>query len=213
MKKSFFILTALFAFCTTIFAGTVPNIIGDKVEYEMNRGRTSWIIRSGKGSLTVMSHRATGEHGPGYVVKMEYALDVIMRGEQKGDIGLFIPEKIFEETFLHELAAAKKMSFGSFDITYSGQGRATTAHGMSYDCFKARVNNIKPDHKLSLRGVEAELSWINHHGSIKWVKDLELNISFNNQVPVIGAVQLDIKGTTNNGITFEGGLDAKFPPR
>ena len=208
MKKiSVVLASVIFALCTSVFASPV----GEEVSYEMNRDRTSWLIRSGNLKLSVVEHRAESEYGPGYIVRIDYMLNVFMRGKQEGNVGLFVPEVVFGSNFYSDLEENPTMSFGSFDIEYLGQGDAEDADGMSYECTKARVYNIEPSYTPGTTdGSESKVLWIEHSGSIEFVNDLELKLRVNPNVPVLGAVQIDVSGVSNNGIGFEAGLDAKM---
>jgi hypothetical protein len=201
MKKFFAMFSTMLFLCASLMAVSV----GDKTSYVKNKERTAWLIKDATGSLEVLEHLTSGDLGPGYVVKLSYKLDVRIRGEQTGDVGIFLPEQVFAQGFYDELSRSA-MSFGVFDITSLGAASAVDAKGTQYaNCTATKTVNI--NHEFSGVGNKAKVLWFNHEGSIKSATNLEIKFRASPNVPVIGAVEIDVSGVSNNGIGFHAGLD------
>jgi hypothetical protein len=182
--------------------------VGDTVSYvKSNSDRTSWVINEATGQLSIMEQRMDSECGPGYVLKMAYELDVKLKGKQKGDMGIFVPEALFASLFKEG-----KTAYGAFDITHKGYAKATSAKGVTYEqCSVNHATNVDHLFKPGAGSTgKAKVLWVNHQGSIKSVKDLEINFKAHKDVPVLGAVEINVSGISNNGVSFKIGMDANF---
>jgi hypothetical protein len=200
MRKITCMLSAItFFLCANILAVSV----GETVSYTRNSSRTDWLIRGASGALTVLERRDGG-----YIVKMTYELDVLLRDKQSGDIGMFIPDAIFSENFYKDLSVVNEIPFGAFTIKHMGAenigeyGQCNVARAFKVD------HNFKPD---EMDKTKAQVLWIHHKGKIQAVSNLEITLKVNPGIPVLGAVQADVSGVSNNGIGFKAGLDAVLP--
>lgn len=202
MKKLYVGLVSMaLALCSNVLAISVD----ESASYMRNSSlsRTSLIIRHATGSLTVME-TPNGMECAGVVVKMDYDLDVLVKGKQVGDMGLCVPTVLFQN-----LTRAGKMSYGAFDLTTQGTASATDANGTTYEnCSVVLADNVNPKYEPTMGSSDkAKVLWINHRGSIEWVKDLKISFKSHPDVPVVGAVQIDVSGVSNNGVSFKVGLD------
>lgn len=210
MKKLFLLLT----FVANISMAMVDRV-GESVNYVLNSSRSTWLIRSGSATAKVLEYRASSEYGPGYVVKVNYDLSVLLRGRQHGEIGLFVPEKVMMPDFMPNLMNDHPMSLGSFMLDYEGQANASDSAGNMYNkCSMIRMYDINHLYRPSdFTKEEATVLWFNHQGNISAINDLEIKMKVHGQVPVLGAVQIDISGASDAGISFEAGMDAVMAPR
>lgn len=205
MKKiQVMLFTAVVALCANVFGVTV----GDTVSYERNADRTSKIIRGAKGALTVIGVPQGYSCNGGTVVKLDYELDVLLKGKQTGDMGVCVPNAIFGSSFYTDLKIGPKQ-FGAFDLEHMGMGSATDTNGKTYPgCDVVRAMNT--DHQfVPSNSNQAQVLWINHTGKIKYVTDLEITFKAAKNVKVLGAVEIDVNGISDSGISFDVGLDLK----
>ncbi len=208
MKKLGLGLFLSMVFSLSISASQNP--VGERAGYILNdsSSRTSWIVKDGSADLIVKEYRNDDELGEGYVVEVKYTLEVRFKGTREGSIGLFVPGLLFEETFVNELKDDHPMSFGSFDIDYLGQTGAKDAQDNWYDqCAMTRIYNIDPDYDPINDGMaQASILWTEHVGFDLDIKDLEIQVTVHNDVPVLGGVQLDFSGVSN-GMNVRAGFD------
>lgn len=197
MKKLNIILNAMIlGLCANLFAVSV----GDSVTYKRNNDRTSFIIRGASGSLKVIE--PSNLYGPGYILRLDYYLNVLLKGEQKGDIGIFVPALMLASGFYKELEQKKQMSFGVFSIAHNGH-----ADLPGRKCSIISADGI--NHKFNPKDKDkAKIIWFNWEGSITSVSDLKVTFKTHPKVGILGAVEIDISGVSNNGIGFDVGLDA-----
>lgn len=199
MKKNHVVLLSLvFALCSNLFAVTV----GETMSYSRNADRTSKIIRGATGKLKIVQ-APSNMVCDGVVVQMDYELDVLIKGKQKGDMGVCVPQMLFDN-----LTKEGSMSYGAFDLTNKGLATGKDASGKSYtDCTVVHADKVDQNY-VPVSNDKAKVMWINHNGSIKFVTNLEITFKSHSSVPVLGAVEVDVSGVSNNGIAFKVGLDA-----
>ncbi len=202
------LFTAFVVLCSNVFAVN----IGDTASYKLssNKDRTSSLVKKATGALTVVPLPRGKSCEAGTVIKLEYELEVMLKGKQKGDIGICVPPNMVGTTFYDNLAEYGQQSFGSFALEHAGRTSATDANGKDYDTCHA-IEGSKIDHNYK-RGDElnhAEVLWFNHEGKIKAVRNLEVAYKASRGVPVLGAVEIDIRGISDAGINFRVGLDLK----
>jgi hypothetical protein len=120
---------------------------------------------------------------------------------------MFMPSSIMASNFHSELAKNKQMPFGVFSIEHKGMQDAKDANGNVYhDCSAALSSNV--DYKFEgALGMAKVIKNEKIVGPIQWVTNLEISIKAHPSMPVIGAVQIDIAGKSNNGIPFTIGID------
>ncbi len=216
MKKALcFWLSIAFSFA----ALAIENPVGEKAAYTLNNSssRSSWIIKDGKADAKVLNYDANNSAGPGYIMEINYDLTVRFKGHQQGTIKLFVPEQVFAANFISELAAHHPLSFGSFDLDYHGVANAKDANDRNYNsCAKTRIFNIDPNYVPHMSFHKAQflshkMINVDDYGNrIKGleIEDLEVNLKVHDSVPVLGAVQLDVSGTSS-GVSFKAGFDYK----
>jgi hypothetical protein len=147
MKK----FTRFLMFCLlpfSIVSWATDSIIGETASYKYNRGRTSLLILGGKATASVKNFESEGPYAPGYVVELEYDVEVLFKGRLKGKVGLLVPERVFQEEFAAELAQDHPQKVGGFHMDYLGLKDAKDADGKLHkDCHVAKVYNIDLDYK------------------------------------------------------------------
>lgn len=200
------LLTAAFALSTNVLAVTV----GDTVNYERNKDRTSKIIRTARGSLSVVNAPA-GQSCNGTVIKLDYELDVLLKGKQKGNIGVCVPNSLVGTNFYADLASAGTKSFGAFDLQHKGFDSATDANGRTYNrCDVVSAINVDHNFQPEMGNTnQAKVMWIDHQGDIKYVTNMKISFKAAPGVKVLGAVEVDVSGVSNNGVSFKAGMDMK----
>ncbi len=218
MKKALLFWLGV-AFSLTALASENP--VGEKAAYTLNdsSGRSSWIIKAGKADAKVLNFDPNNAFGPGYVLEINYDLTVRFKGRQQGTIKLLVPTEVFAANFISELAAHHPKSFGSFDLDYHGVATAKDANDRSYnDCAKTRIFNVSPEYLPSSMSNE-NIRFLSHEiknfedesgegiSAIE-VENIEINLRVHQSVPVLGAVQLDVSGSSS-GVSFKAGFDYK----
>lgn len=194
--------SSVFALCANVFA--VSTTMGDKVTYTRNSSRTSGIIRGATGALTVVPVPAGMTCENGTVIKMDYELNVLIKGKQKGDIGVCVPNSMLARNFYSDMKSMGTMDFGAFTLAHEGM---VNAQGKT--CNAMHAENV--DHHFKPASGEADkakVMWINKiQGSIQWVRDLDVQFKAADGVKVLGAVEIDVKGVSDSGVSFTVGLD------
>lgn len=204
MKKISLVLSAMLLWVSfSSFAVSV----GEEIKYVRNGDRTDFKIRGASGKLKVVKYVASDKN-PGYIVNMDYNLKVLVKGEQTGNLDIFLPESMFKPDFYSRLEA-KSISFGLFNMEHGGKVSATDKGGKSYSCNVGQASDI--NHKFEPKPSDKDVAQViamKTDGSIKSVSDLKITIKANPDVPVIGAVQIDVSGVSDSGIAFKAGMDA-----
>jgi hypothetical protein len=192
----------LFGVSSMLFSETNP--VGEEASYKLNDGRSSWIIQAGNAFATVKEYLDQSAFGPGYVVEINYDMDILFKGKQRGKLGLLVPASVFATSFFLDLANARKMAFGSFDVDFVGIGDARDADNHNYArCTKSRIYNIKPNYKP---GSSIKILWHRMENPDVQIENLEIKLAMHMSVPVLKAVQLDVAGTAQ-GFSFTAGFD------
>lgn len=184
------------------------NPIDEEAAYVLNesRDRTSWIIKEGRADTKVTHYDSTSEFGPGYVIKIDYDMDVRFKGKRSGTINLLVPQEVFVAGFLADLESSHPKRFGGFDLDFHGRENAKDANDRNYNsCTKTRIFNVNPNYRPINRGAR-EIIVLSHESQGFEIKDLEINMKIHNSLPVLGAVQLDVSGMAA-GISFRAGFD------
>jgi hypothetical protein len=198
MKKIIAIIFTAIALSANVFAAH----IGDTVSYQRNGDRTSSIIRGATGAMTLVETPEGMSCEDGIVIKLDYDLNVLVSGQQKGDIGVCVPHSVFGADFYANLARMGKEEFGAFELEHDG---FVNIDGKK--CDRVHAMNVKHNYERGSDNTKAKVLWINHQGSIKSVTQLEFSFTAKDGVPVLGAYQIDVKGVSNRGISFKVGLD------
>lgn len=205
MRRFLAVSSAAFLLCVNLFAVSV----GDQVSYQKNsdKSRTSSIILNATGALKVTKQITAGNLGAGYEVELVYSLDVKAKGPQTGTLTIFVPEKIFAQGFFNGLPSSNNpMALGAIAAAQLGTETAKDTKGNVYnDCIKVQLTNIDPD----FAGPQDTVKVVSftHAGKIEYVTKLEITIKTHQTVPVLGAVEMDIKGTSDSDIDFIVGMD------
>lgn len=207
MKKILIINMLLSVICTHIFA----NHVGESAKYKLNKAssRTSWLLSDGKGDATVTKAIDSPEFGPSYVVKMNYMVKAGLLGEYKGSVGLLVPEFMFNNEFYRDLEAIHTKDLGSFKIDYQGRTTAADAQENRYEqCYKVRIYDIDPDYRpiVPVSMIKPLILWHKAQGIMSKVDNIEINLKMHESAPVMGAVQVDVKGKVH-GFDVKAGLD------
>lgn len=208
MKKLHVMLMSIVvALSANLFAANV----GDSVSYVRNSNRTDMKVWGAQGSVEVINTNDS-QCPNGYVVKMKYDLDVYFKGKQTGELGVCVPKFMFNSDFYIDLSQKGMMSFGSFNMSHQGKSNAVDANGTEFQqCDVIYSDNINHNFKTNNDDANnAWIMWFNWNGSIEWVTDLKVTFRSNRAVKVLGAVEIDISGVSNNGISFNIGLDANI---
>ncbi len=201
MKKVLAMISTMFFIGANLLALSV----GDTANYLKNSSRTSWLIKDATGSLKVIEQITTGDMGPGYVVNLKYRLNVVMRGEQSGDMDIFVPKQVFAADFYDDIKN-QSLSLGVFKVRYLGKSSAKDSSGQEYDnCSMVELSEF--DHNFAGTNNQAKVIRFNHHGSIEYVNNLNIKFRSHPDAALIGAVEMDISGVSSNGIGFYAGLD------
>jgi hypothetical protein len=206
MKKPWLFFNLIL--CSSLFADN----IGEKVNYILNnaKDRTSSLIEEGEALIEIKEFLHDEELGPAYIVSIDYKFDITFVGYKEGNIGLLIPELMFQENFYYNLKEASSMDMGSFVIDYAGMTESFDAYENLYEeCFIAHIHDIDVSKYMPI--MDEKLIKILWHKSSKdflKVKDLEITLKAHSSVPVLGGVQIDISGKAF-GYKFKAGFDLK----
>jgi hypothetical protein len=191
---------SLVASLVTLLMSTVADAVsvGDKAHYTLNedRDRTSYMIKSGESDVVVESH---DDAKGGYIVKVNYEVVIRPRRTKAGSIKLLVPDVVFTRGFYNDLEDRGSMEMGQFTMEHLGIIDAVDANGTEYgNCHQVRIYDIDQD---AIPQTIAE-----NMGIAVEITDLELNAKICEDLPVIGAVQLDVKGRVM-GMTQKIGFD------
>lgn len=212
------ILFSLFAIASSLsFASRNP--IGERASYVLNDSseRSSWVIKSGRADAKIVRYAEDAEYGPGYILEINYDMDVRLKGKQRGTISLLVPDEVFNDSFMNELSGEHPRSYGTFDVDYLGTTTARDANDRSYNrCGKVKIFNVSPNytprrmsHGIRVLGHESiNFDEAGNRISAIAFEDLEIILKVHPSLPVLGAVQLDVSGVAF-GISFTAGFDFK----
>lgn len=205
MRKLLALSSATLLLCVNLFAVSV----GDQVSYQKSadKSRTSRIILNATGALKVTKQITSGDLGAGYEVELVYSLDVMAKGQQTGTLTIFVPERIFAQGFFNGLPSSNApMVLGAITAAQLGTSAAKDTKGTVYnDCVNVQLTNV--DHEFSGAPDNVKVVSFTHDGKIKFVTKLEITLKAHQSIPVLGAVEMDIKGTSDSDIDFNVGMD------
>lgn len=215
MKKTLFFLFAI----ASSLSFAMENPIGERAAYSLNDSseRSSWVIKTGKADAKIVRFEENDpEYGPGFIMEINYEMDVRFKGKQKGKINILVPEEVFYANFISEFARNHPRSYGTFDIDYLGMVNATDANKRSYNsCAKVKIFNVSTNYTpRGSRGIRMlsheSISFDTAGNRISAVdfEDLEIIMKVHPSLPVLGAVQLDVSGVAF-GVSFKAGFDYK----
>lgn len=197
----------VFLLCFAVSAGLFADLVGQEAAYTVNNDRSSWLIEGGSGQAKVTELRNDPKIGQAYVVTIDYEVDILFHGSEKGNIGLLVPEQMFSQQFYQDLKQDKTIAMGVFTVEYQGTSNVSDADGNEYDqCTDARVYDIDPS-LYPIGRPAVNVLW-HKRENVTSVENIELNVSIHHSVPVLGAVQIDVSGDIH-GMDFTLGLDYK----
>jgi len=202
--------------CLVVFmAGMVvhANPVGQVANYVLNKSseRTSPIIEAGQGKAVVKEYQPGVFFGGGaYLVSLEYTMDIPLFGPEYGSVEFLVPEIVFTAPFLESLDSGHPLDFETFKLGFVGMTEALDHQGKHYDtCYLTRAYDIDLgllDYYDTYLDRRVVLAPENVSGIFVEIENLEVKLTVNQAVPVVGAVQIDISGTMS-GMKLKAGFD------
>ena len=195
MKQNFLFYPVLLLISGLALAEANP--LGERAAYKINNDRSSWLIRGGNAQAVVINSIVHPRYGNGYLVKINYELDVRFKGQEKGSVGLFVPPEVLADQFLDTLRQRNNIAYGSFDIEHLGNGNFRDAEGLHYNhCAIALIKNIDLNAEANANSAqpEARILWFRPSENHIKLSDLQINLKMHNNIDVLGGVQLDVTG-------------------
>lgn len=194
MKRAFTYL-AILLFSTGLLAAAGERV-GEKQNYKLDdSSRTSWPISDGSYvRISFTDYQDDKKLGPSYKLHVEYLFDLGLFGDEKGSFNLLVPERILGEEFQGQLKLNHPMDVQSFKMDYKGMSVGFDAHGKNYgQCPVFSIYNLVNEFMPGLeKGPKPPLD--------------EISLKIHPSAPVLGAVQIDIKGTFM-GFPYHAGFD------
>lgn len=190
--------------------------VGDRADYLLDKdsARTSSMINRGTASALVTNHLP---RVPAYLVALTYDLGITYFGDQNGTQDLEVPDAYFDPGFMEQLRSRGQMETATFSVRHLGFDDVTTMDGNSYpNCDVIEIYNIDTTSAANPAMVTMAHSLLqdaaiattgNQKAS---VENLKIRARVHESVPVIGAAQLDIQGTTS-GFNLKAGFDYEKP--
>lgn len=206
MKHAYLLSLIGFLTCANIIA----NPVGETASYllDRSRDRTSRLIKSGEANAEVASFVQHEKLGPSYVVDIQYDLKVSLVGNKRGSIGLIVPEALFNDQFYNDLERTKTSDLGVFKIDYEGTSSAADSSGTNYEqCVMTRIYDINTE-EYPIPGTNngVMVLWHKSEGVKADVNNLEIKLKIHPDVPVLGAVEIDLSGEVY-GFDFSAGFN------
>jgi hypothetical protein len=182
--------------------------VGESAYYEIDAsgGRTSSMIRSGEMTASVTQFVENHSQGPSYEVQLDYVFRIVFVGTRSGSEVTAIPAEYFSSEFMEQLRRDGEYHTDQFSARHLGYGDARNMDGRFYhNCDRVLIYNVQtasPDlltaMALKLLGVDPS-----RRGDIE---DLEIQTMIYPEVPVLGAVKLDVSGVYQ-GTSVKAGSD------
>ncbi len=193
---------------------------GEAVKYKLNRSRirTSGVIRKGSFAIAVGSRRTEEGKTNLYQTKIDYDLDLLVGGKQKGVKTIDVPAKYFDPDFMEKLRKVGQSDEGDFKLKYIGKADVEIPLGSFPACDKILVYDVKTNLTelssfLNLAPGEiydAQLAEAVPPTDNLDVSDVEVTLYITNRVLAIGAVQIDLTAKVS-GFDIIAGLDYTLP--
>lgn len=200
--------------------------VGEFAHYGLVKGkRTSSVIRKGALKVSVLQYNPQTEiKDPTYSVSFDYDLKVSFVGRKKDETFFETPSDFFTDEFNERLREEKNVETTHFKIEHLGFEDIETKDGVIYkDCDKIKIYDIKFSKDTSqgsfLKFVESFSVQVltstdtneeekNPSPEFKTtgIDDLEVFMTYNDKVPVFGALKIDLKGKAS-GYRFKAGFD------
>lgn len=220
--------TSLFAVALSLAISTISayarDPLGQFAAYTLDRSRarTSALVSEGQIQVKILGFLP----GPtrdedAYQASIDYDLNILYVGQQKGSQALKIPSLYFGEELLTDLRAKKEITTPYFKLRYLGTEDVTTHTGevypetdvvLMYDLQTA--NDVFTDLVRSLNFSASQLYPFGNHskgnGAFPQIQDLQITMHLSKDLPVLGAAQLDLRGTVSN-IRIKMGFDYTNP--
>ena len=190
-------------FISTLAFGNASDPLGQKAHYllDTNPERTSSLISSGTIDVGIVAFiAATGDENAAYQMKIDYKYALQFLGSKTGSETTNLDAVYFDPKFLADLRANGTYEGENFKAKHLGYVDAKTLNGKFYPkCDKVYLYDIKTETRLStvLR---------DFLGQRADVEDMTAMVHIYPDVPVLGAVKLDVAGTYQ-GIAIKAGGD------
>lgn len=191
----FTLLTAMVILGSSSFLGAVS--VGDRASYVLNKdsNRTSQGIESGASEVVIDSSDEQSGH---YNILVNYNVAFSCGNTKETTLRLRVPDNVFALGFYSNLQFLGQMEFGTMKLEHLGKEDAIDADGRVYSqCHCVRIYDIDQSGLLEISGDRMFTADIDN---------LEINIKVCNEIPAIGAVQMDIQGSFS-GMTQKIGFD------
>ncbi len=218
MKNLFIALITVFSVLLSTAYGTSfmeRDPLGENAHYELVRGdRTTGLIKKGIFDAEILEYNPDTADGPIYIASLKYDIKATFIGRHKGELRIDIPFEYFSPEFILRLRKETTIKTPKFTVTHLGYDDAETKNGQSYEnCDKLKIYNIKiseEENNIFVNILKSIVSGVvtseANNLQDNQIKDLEIVALRAEEIPVLGAVQLDVKGKIR-GYRFKAGLD------
>ena len=191
-----FIFIAFSCLCFSVLASET-NPIGQSANYRLdtNPNRTSSKLKSGTFHAVVTKASITTQGNPAYEVDIDYKLQVAVEGLKQGTQTSSIDQQYFSPEFMETLQTSGQYIGDDFSAAYQGIESVTTMDGSSYpNCDKILLYNFRQN-QLG----EGFVSFFRplNDGDHNLVQNLKIVAHIFPNMPVLGAVQIDLSGQYN----------------
>ena len=188
LRSGFVSLGLALAFPLSTAHAGARDPMGETASYKVdkNKDRTSSLIKDGT-METVVMEASQGDSGKTYKVDINYEINLIIGGKQKGTSSVQIPESYFTDTFWNDLRANGSYVTDKFKVKYlSANVTVSTQQGQTFEnCDQVLVYDI-PTKKQAIAPFPLQGGGL---------EDLEIVMYHHPSLPVLGAARMDARGT------------------
>lgn len=202
--------TIVIALLATLIGGTsygqARNPVGEKAKYilDNSRARTTSMIRSGTALAEITGYLRDQK---AFNARLTYDLNIDWVGRKSGEKELAAPEEYFQPEFLEKLRREKKIVLPRFTVTHMGFADAKDKNGKLYrNCDKVMISDIKQAHEVPFFELLEESFGQVAVVTNTQIEDLKILAHVSLEVPVLGAVKIDLSGKAS-GFDFKAGFD------
>jgi hypothetical protein len=196
---------------------------GEFVKYALDSGdRTSSIIEGGNVAFKIGAFDPKNGANGAYHASLNYELDIVFVGKQKGQVAFKIPNEYFASDFIPKLKAAGQLDLGEFKVKYLGTEDVQTHTGFNFPaCDHILIFDIKTTSKESFQtrlGASLAKAFLLQEGDALdaiategiSLENTQLRIHLAKNIPAVGAVLVDV-ATTVSGFDAIAGFDYLKP--
>jgi hypothetical protein len=187
--------------------------VGESAYYVVDRAssRTSSLVLSGNLTATIAQYNPDAEP-PTYDANIDYTLKLQFLGTRTGSIAMSVDEAYFSTDFLEKLRADGEFVGAKFKVRHLGYADARTKDGHTYpNCDKVLIYDIDTSSSGSAPFLGLATSLLARSGVAgEELEDLQITAHIAPDVPVLGAVKLDVAGKYQ-GTSVRAGADYQTP--